>query len=114
MHEPAESPNLARCPNSSSELTGEYCSVCGQQRIDPGDLSARRFLHDLVDEVGTLKKRFKALRTLGASKATRHPRLRSDATRRPSAINVAPRTASSVRRIEERSRNRRAFPTAIA
>jgi hypothetical protein len=66
MNERAESHSITSCPNCSAELTGEYCAVCGQQRIDPGDLSARRFFHDLVDEVGTLKKRFKALRSLGA------------------------------------------------
>ena len=27
---------MPHCPNCSTELRGAYCSVCGQQGIDPG------------------------------------------------------------------------------
>ena len=57
---------MPRCPNCSAELTGRYCSTCGQERIGARDLSARRFFHDLADEVGTLRGRFKTLDTLRA------------------------------------------------
>lgn len=45
-------------------LTGQYCSACGQRRIDPRDLSARRFFSDLADEVGALGLKFRTLHTL--------------------------------------------------
>jgi hypothetical protein len=57
---------MSRCPNCSAELTGRYCSTCGQERIGAQDLSARRFFHDLADEIGTLRGRFKTLDTLRA------------------------------------------------
>ena len=57
---------MDRCPNCSAELTGEYCARCGQKRIRPGDLSLRRFLHEMVEEWATLRGRFKTVRSLGA------------------------------------------------
>jgi Protein of unknown function (DUF3667) len=55
---------VSRCPNCSAVLTDQHCSAYGQRRIDPRDLSARRFFGDLADEVGTLGFKFKTLRTL--------------------------------------------------
>ena len=54
------------CPNCAAELNGLYCSHCGQARIGPNDLSARRFFHDLADETGGLRFKFKTLRSLRA------------------------------------------------
>jgi hypothetical protein len=54
----------SRCPNCSSELVGEYCPRCGQRRIHPQDLSARRYFRELADQIATLHERFKTLRTL--------------------------------------------------
>jgi hypothetical protein len=47
-------------------MTGQYCPACGQKRIHPQDLSARRFVHELADELGKLNFKFKTLRTLRA------------------------------------------------
>ena len=58
------SSQVYRCPNCSAELTDEYCSRCGQRRIRPEDLSARRFLKELVDEIAGLRQKSKTLRTL--------------------------------------------------
>jgi hypothetical protein len=55
---------LPRCPNCSAELADEYCPRCGQRRIRPQDLSARRFLHEVVDEVTNFRAKFKTLHTL--------------------------------------------------
>src|SRR5262245_35260815 len=55
---------MSRCPNCSAELTHEYCSVCGQRRIRPDDLSARRFVRELFDELADLQVKFKTVRTL--------------------------------------------------
>src|SRR5262245_42099540 len=55
---------MSRCPNCSAELTQEYCPVCGQHRIRPDDLSARRFFHESFDEVANLQLKFKTVRTL--------------------------------------------------
>jgi hypothetical protein len=57
---------VPHCPNCSTELKGAYCSVCGQQSINPGDLSARRFFHELADEVATLRFKFTTIRSLKA------------------------------------------------
>lgn len=38
--------------------------MCGQRRIHPQDLSARRYFRELADEISTLHERFKTLRTL--------------------------------------------------
>ncbi len=40
--------------------------MCGQPRIDPRDLSARRFFHEVADEVATLRLKFKTIRSLRA------------------------------------------------
>jgi hypothetical protein len=58
--------SVTRCPNCLANLEGSYCSACGQPRIQPGDLSARRFFHELTDEVATLHLKFKTLRSLQA------------------------------------------------
>ena len=55
---------MSKCPNCSAELTQEYCSNCGQRRIRPDDLSARRFFGELFDEVVNLDMKFKTVRTL--------------------------------------------------
>jgi hypothetical protein len=57
---------VTRCPNCAANLDGAYCSACGQPRIAPGDLSARRFFHELTDEVATLHLKFKMIRSLRA------------------------------------------------
>ena len=57
---------MSRCPNCSAELAHEYCPKCGQRRIDPQELSARHFLHELVQEIASLQAKFKTLRTLRA------------------------------------------------
>src|SRR5262245_34174834 len=57
---------MSRCPNCSAELIEEYCARCGQRRIHPKDLSARRFLDELVDEIASLRAHFKTLHTLRA------------------------------------------------
>jgi len=54
----------SRCPNCSAERRCEYCPNCGQRRIYPNDLSARRYLRDLADGITSLHDRFKTLRTL--------------------------------------------------
>ena len=56
----------ARCPNCSAELSGEYCSNCGQRRIDPEDLSFRHSLRQMVDDAGRLRNKFKTMRSLRA------------------------------------------------
>jgi len=55
---------MLKCPNCSAELRLEYCSNCGQRRIRPEDLSARRFFRELFDEVANLDVKFKTVRTL--------------------------------------------------
>src|SRR5262245_49541419 len=55
---------MSRCPNCSADLTQEYCPVCGQRRIRPADLSARRFFQEWFDELANLQLKFKTLRTL--------------------------------------------------
>lgn len=57
---------VSRCPNCSSELEDEYCSRCGQRRIQPQELSARRYFHELADEITNVRAKFKTLRTLRA------------------------------------------------
>ena len=54
-----------RCPNCSADLTGEYCARCGQQRIDPEELSVRHFLGEAADAVTDFRSKFKTVRTLG-------------------------------------------------
>lgn len=46
--------DMSRCPSCSAELEQEYCPVCGQRRIRPEDLSARRFFHEWFDEFANL------------------------------------------------------------
>jgi hypothetical protein len=55
--------STARCPNCSAELADQYCSRCGQRRIQPEELSVRHFLHELADEVTDSRTKFKTLRT---------------------------------------------------
>src|SRR5215510_10677063 len=55
---------MLRCPNCSAELAHEYCPRCGQRRIQAQELSARHFLHEVVDEVTNFSAQFKTLRTL--------------------------------------------------
>jgi hypothetical protein len=55
---------MPRCPNCSAELAHEYCSRCGQRRIHPEDLSARRFVRELTAEIANLHSHFKILRSL--------------------------------------------------
>lgn len=51
------------CPNCSAEVAGQYCSACGQQRIEPGGLSARHFFNELADELITFRVKFKTIRS---------------------------------------------------
>jgi hypothetical protein len=44
---------VSQCPNRSAAFEGRYGSGCGQRRIDPGDLSARRRFHEAADQVAT-------------------------------------------------------------
>ena len=55
---------MSTCPNCSAELAQEYCSNCGQRRIRPDDLSARRFFRELFDEAANLETKFRTVRTL--------------------------------------------------
>jgi hypothetical protein len=56
---------VSQCPNCAAVLRGQYCAACGQQRIDPRELSARHFFSELADEVATLGVKLRTLRTLG-------------------------------------------------
>jgi hypothetical protein len=53
-----------RCANCGSELVGDYCHVCGQQRIDNPEVSLRPFVRQFRDELVHLD--FKTLRSLAA------------------------------------------------
>ena len=55
---------MSRCPNCSAELAQKDRPVCGQRRIHPEDLSARRFFHEWFDEFANLRMKFKTVRTL--------------------------------------------------
>jgi hypothetical protein len=55
---------MPRCPNCGAERTLEYCPVCGQRRIDPDELSARRFFRELFEEFASLQVKFKTVHTL--------------------------------------------------
>ena len=55
---------ISQCPNCSAEVADEYCPLCGQRRIRPEELSGRRFLHELVDEITSFRSKFKTLDTL--------------------------------------------------
>jgi hypothetical protein len=55
---------MARCPNCAAELAHEFCGECGQRRIRPHDLSARHFVGELVDEVASLRAKFKIVRSV--------------------------------------------------
>src|SRR5262245_29290688 len=55
---------MPKCPNCGAELTLEYCPVCGQRQIQPDELSARRFFHELFEEFASLQVKFKTLHTL--------------------------------------------------
>ena len=57
---------MSQCPNCTAELNSEYCPACGQRRIDPADLSARRFFDELANEVASLRFKFKTIRSLRA------------------------------------------------
>jgi len=46
---------VERCLNCGAELSGEYCSACGQKKLDPRDLSVKRFGGHLVDELTDLQ-----------------------------------------------------------
>jgi hypothetical protein len=54
-----------RCLNCGAELMGEYCSACGQKKLDPRDLSVKRFGGQLVDELTDLQSN-KILRTFSS------------------------------------------------
>jgi hypothetical protein len=48
---------VPQCPNCSAVLTDPYCEACGRRAIDPRDLSSRRLVSELTDEVGSLGSR---------------------------------------------------------
>jgi len=52
------------CPNCAAPLDGEYCARCGQRRIPPEDLSARRFFRELAGEIADLPARLTSVRTM--------------------------------------------------
>ena len=54
-----------RCLNCGAELLGDYCSACGQKKLDPRDLSVKRFGGHLVDELTDLQSN-KILRTFSS------------------------------------------------
>src|SRR5262245_43874721 len=55
---------MPRCPNCSADRVEEYCPRCGQQRIDPQELSVRHFLDELADAITDFRSKFKSVRTL--------------------------------------------------
>ena len=55
---------MPQCPNCSADLTHQYCGMCGQRRIHPQDLSARRFAVEVGNEITNLDGTFKVLRSL--------------------------------------------------
>ena len=57
---------MPQCRNCSADLTGQYCAACGQQRIDPDDLSARRYFRVLGRQIADFYLQFKTLRSLRA------------------------------------------------
>jgi hypothetical protein len=63
---PSSEWKMSLCPNCSAELVYEYCARCGQRRIHPQDLSAQRFVRELVDEIANFHAKFKTMRTLRA------------------------------------------------
>ncbi|MEK6334569.1 MAG: DUF3667 domain-containing protein [Acidobacteriota bacterium] len=44
-----------KCPNCGAEVIGEYCAACGQKKFDPRDLSVKRFVGHLFDELTDLQ-----------------------------------------------------------
>lgn len=60
-NEPAEE----CCLNCGAELTGKYCSACGQKKVDRRDLSVGRFFGHVFNELTHLQSN-KILRTFGA------------------------------------------------
>jgi hypothetical protein len=61
---------MAACSNCFVEMTGEYCAACGERRVRPDDLSAIRFLHDLVDQLANFRFKFKTLRSIASIRLT--------------------------------------------
>ena len=52
-----------KCLNCGAVLDGGFCSACGQKKVEPGDLSVRRFLGHLFDEFTDLQSN-KIIRSL--------------------------------------------------
>ena len=46
------------CANCGAELTGPWCSQCGEQLRKPGDLSLKAYLAELLDALTNLEGRF--------------------------------------------------------
>ncbi|MCC5865224.1 MAG: DUF3667 domain-containing protein [Wenzhouxiangella sp.] len=46
------------CVNCGAELTGPWCSQCGEQVRKPGDLSLKAYLAELLDALTNLEGRF--------------------------------------------------------
>lgn len=49
----ADAPAADFCPNCRAELVGQYCHLCGEQRVERDRLSLKRFIgssiHELID-----------------------------------------------------------------
>ena len=64
--EKAEDPKASeQCLNCGADLSGKYCTACGQKKVDRRDLSIRRFFGHVLSELTDLQSN-KILRTFGA------------------------------------------------
>ena len=49
---------MDRCPNCNNELTGEYCSSCGQKRYDHNDRKVSTFIKNFFEESFSFDSKF--------------------------------------------------------
>ncbi len=49
---------MDRCPNCNNELTGEYCSSCGQKRYDNNDRKVSTFVKNFFEESFSFDSKF--------------------------------------------------------
>ena len=50
--------SFGKCGNCGAELTGPFCSQCGEKRLTPKDYSLGHFLEEAIDSVTHLDSRF--------------------------------------------------------
>jgi hypothetical protein len=50
--------SLGKCGNCGAELTGPFCSQCGEKRLTPKDYSLGHFIEEAIDSVTHLDSRF--------------------------------------------------------